>query len=48
MADSGDPIAATSLLATGSFARRAIGGADVARPMQAFKRLVETSLGMLA
>lgn len=34
--------------ATGSFDRRAIDGADGARPMQAFKRLVERPLAMLA
>ena len=39
---------ATILSATGSFDHRAIDGADGARLMQAFKRLVENPLGMLA
>jgi pyruvate dehydrogenase E2 component (dihydrolipoamide acetyltransferase) len=34
--------------ATGSFDRRAIDGADGARLMRAFKRLVENPLAMLA
>jgi pyruvate dehydrogenase E2 component (dihydrolipoamide acetyltransferase) len=34
--------------ATGSFDHRAIDGADGAKLMQAFKRLVEHPLGMLA
>jgi pyruvate dehydrogenase E2 component (dihydrolipoamide acetyltransferase) len=39
---------ATIMSATGSFDHRAIDGADGARLMQAFKRLVEAPLGMLA
>ncbi|HEY0315786.1 MAG TPA: pyruvate dehydrogenase complex dihydrolipoamide acetyltransferase [Sphingomonas sp.] len=39
---------ATVMSATGSFDHRAIDGADGARLMAAFKRLVETPLGMLA
>jgi len=39
---------ATVMSATGSFDHRAIDGADGARLMQAFKRLVEDPLGMLA
>jgi pyruvate dehydrogenase E2 component (dihydrolipoamide acetyltransferase) len=39
---------ATVMSATGSFDHRAIDGADGARQMQAFKRLVENPLGMLA
>ncbi|HEX2763988.1 MAG TPA: pyruvate dehydrogenase complex dihydrolipoamide acetyltransferase [Allosphingosinicella sp.] len=39
---------ATMMTATGSFDHRAIDGADGARLMQAFKRLVEQPLGMLA
>ncbi|HST36131.1 MAG TPA: 2-oxo acid dehydrogenase subunit E2, partial [Allosphingosinicella sp.] len=39
---------ATVMSATGSFDHRAIDGADGARLMQAFKRLVEHPLGMLA
>jgi pyruvate dehydrogenase E2 component (dihydrolipoamide acetyltransferase) len=39
---------ATVMSATGSFDHRAIDGADGARFMQAFKRLVENPLGMLA
>jgi pyruvate dehydrogenase E2 component (dihydrolipoamide acetyltransferase) len=39
---------ATIMTATGSFDHRAIDGADGARLMQAFKRLVESPLGMLA
>jgi pyruvate dehydrogenase E2 component (dihydrolipoamide acetyltransferase) len=39
---------ATVMSATGSFDHRAIDGADGAQLMQAFKRLVETPLGMLA
>ncbi len=39
---------ATVMNATGSFDHRAIDGADGARLMQAFKRLVERPLGMLA
>jgi len=39
---------ATVMTATGSFDHRAIDGADGARLMQAFKRLVENPLGMLA
>ncbi|MGQ0558399.1 MAG: pyruvate dehydrogenase complex dihydrolipoamide acetyltransferase [Sphingosinicella sp.] len=39
---------ATIMSATGSFDHRAIAGADGARLMQAFKRLVEAPLGMLA
>ncbi|MDQ3471330.1 MAG: 2-oxo acid dehydrogenase subunit E2, partial [Pseudomonadota bacterium] len=39
---------ATVMSATGSFDHRAIDGADGARLMQAFKRLVEAPLGMLA
>jgi pyruvate dehydrogenase E2 component (dihydrolipoamide acetyltransferase) len=39
---------ATVMSATGSFDHRAIDGADGARLMQAFKRLVEMPLGMLA
>jgi pyruvate dehydrogenase E2 component (dihydrolipoamide acetyltransferase) len=39
---------ATIMTATGSFDHRAIDGADGARLMQAFKRLVENPLGMIA
>jgi pyruvate dehydrogenase E2 component (dihydrolipoamide acetyltransferase) len=39
---------ATVMSATGSFDHRAIDGADGARLMQVFKRLVEAPLGMLA
>jgi pyruvate dehydrogenase E2 component (dihydrolipoamide acetyltransferase) len=39
---------ATIMTATGSFDHRAIDGADGARLMQAFQRLVENPLGMLA
>ncbi|WP_156681359.1 pyruvate dehydrogenase complex dihydrolipoamide acetyltransferase [Sphingomonas profundi] len=39
---------ATVMSATGSFDHRAIDGADGAQLMQAFKRLVENPLGMLA
>jgi pyruvate dehydrogenase E2 component (dihydrolipoamide acetyltransferase) len=39
---------ATMMTATGSFDHRAIDGADGARLMQAFKRLIEAPLGMLA
>jgi pyruvate dehydrogenase E2 component (dihydrolipoamide acetyltransferase) len=39
---------ATVMSATGSFDHRAIDGADGARLMQAFKRLVEAPLAMLA
>jgi pyruvate dehydrogenase E2 component (dihydrolipoamide acetyltransferase) len=39
---------ATVMSATGSFDHRAIDGADGARLMQAFKRLIESPLGMLA
>jgi pyruvate dehydrogenase E2 component (dihydrolipoamide acetyltransferase) len=39
---------ATLMSATGSFDHRAIDGADGAQLMQAFKRLVEAPLGMLA
>ena len=39
---------ATIMTATGSFDHRAIDGADGAQLMQAFKRLVEKPLGMLA
>ena len=39
---------ATVMSATGSFDHRAIDGADGARLMEAFKRLVENPLGMLA
>jgi pyruvate dehydrogenase E2 component (dihydrolipoamide acetyltransferase) len=39
---------ATVMSATGSFDHRGIDGADGARLMQAFKRLVENPLGMLA
>jgi pyruvate dehydrogenase E2 component (dihydrolipoamide acetyltransferase) len=39
---------ATIMSATGSFDHRAIDGADGAQLMQAFKRLVEAPLGMLA
>ena len=39
---------ATVMSATGSFDHRAIDGADGARLMQAFKRLVENPIGMLA
>jgi pyruvate dehydrogenase E2 component (dihydrolipoamide acetyltransferase) len=39
---------ATVMSATGSFDHRAIDGADGARLMQAFKRLVEKPVGMLA
>ena len=39
---------ATVMSATGSFDHRAIDGADGAKLMQAFKRLVEAPLGMLA
>jgi pyruvate dehydrogenase E2 component (dihydrolipoamide acetyltransferase) len=39
---------ATVMNATGSFDHRAIDGADGARLMQAFKKLVENPLGMLA
>ena len=39
---------ATVMSATGSFDHRAIDGADGARMMQAFKRLIEDPLGMLA
>jgi pyruvate dehydrogenase E2 component (dihydrolipoamide acetyltransferase) len=38
---------ATVMSATGSFDHRAIDGADGARLMQAFKRLMENPLGML-
>jgi pyruvate dehydrogenase E2 component (dihydrolipoamide acetyltransferase) len=39
---------ATVMSATGSFDHRAIDGADGARLMKAFKRLIESPLGMLA
>jgi pyruvate dehydrogenase E2 component (dihydrolipoamide acetyltransferase) len=39
---------ATVMSATGSFDHRAIDGADGAKLMQAFKRLVESPLGMIA
>src|SRR3546814_179610 len=39
---------ATVMSATGSFDHRAIDGADGARLMQVFKKLVENPLGMLA
>jgi pyruvate dehydrogenase E2 component (dihydrolipoamide acetyltransferase) len=39
---------ATIMSATGSFDHRAIDGADGAQLMQAFKRLVESPLGMIA
>jgi pyruvate dehydrogenase E2 component (dihydrolipoamide acetyltransferase) len=39
---------ATVMSATGSFDHRAIDGADGARLMQAFKRLIENPLGLLA
>ena len=39
---------ATVMSATGSFDHRAIDGADGAKLMQAFKRLVENPLAMLA
>ena len=39
---------ATIMSATGSFDHRAIDGADGAKLMQAFKRLVENPIGMLA
>ena len=39
---------ATIMSATGSFDHRAIDGADGAKFMAAFKRLVENPLGMLA
>ncbi len=39
---------ATVMSATGSFDHSAIDGADGARMMQAFKRLVENPLAMLA
>jgi pyruvate dehydrogenase E2 component (dihydrolipoamide acetyltransferase) len=39
---------ATVMSATGSFDHRAIDGADGARLMQAFKRLIEIPIGMLA
>ncbi|GAA3905789.1 pyruvate dehydrogenase complex dihydrolipoamide acetyltransferase [Sphingomonas limnosediminicola] len=39
---------ATVMSATGSFDHRAIDGADGAKMMQAFKRLVENPIGMLA
>ena len=39
---------ATVMSATGSFDHRAIDGADGAQLMQAFKRLVEQPLGMVA
>ena len=39
---------ATIMTATGSFDHRAIDGAVGAQLMQAFKRLVENPLGMLA
>ena len=39
---------ATVMSATGSFDHRAIDGADGAKLMQAFKRLIENPLGMLA
>jgi pyruvate dehydrogenase E2 component (dihydrolipoamide acetyltransferase) len=39
---------ATVMSATGSFDHRAIDGADGARLMQAFKRLIENPLGMIA
>jgi pyruvate dehydrogenase E2 component (dihydrolipoamide acetyltransferase) len=39
---------ATVMCATGSFDHRAIDGAEGAKLMQAFKRLVENPLGMLA
>jgi pyruvate dehydrogenase E2 component (dihydrolipoamide acetyltransferase) len=39
---------ATVMSATGSFDHRAIDGADGAKLMQAFKRLIESPLGMLA
>jgi pyruvate dehydrogenase E2 component (dihydrolipoamide acetyltransferase) len=41
-------IVATVMSATGSFDHRAIDGADGAKLMKAFKRLVENPLGMLA
>jgi pyruvate dehydrogenase E2 component (dihydrolipoamide acetyltransferase) len=44
----GELTVATLMSATGSFDHRAIDGADGARLMQAFKRLVENPLGMLA
>jgi pyruvate dehydrogenase E2 component (dihydrolipoamide acetyltransferase) len=39
---------ATVMSATGSFDHRAVDGADAAQLMQAFKRLVENPLGMIA
>jgi pyruvate dehydrogenase E2 component (dihydrolipoamide acetyltransferase) len=39
---------ATVMSATGSFDHRAIDGADGARLMEAFKKLVENPIGMLA
>ena len=39
---------ATVMTATGSFDHRAIDGADGARLMSAFKRLVEKPLGLVA
>jgi pyruvate dehydrogenase E2 component (dihydrolipoamide acetyltransferase) len=39
---------ATIMSATGSFDHRAIDGADGAQLMQAFKRLVENPLGLVA
>jgi len=41
-------VVATVMSATGSFDHRAIDGADGAKLMKAFKRLVENPLGMLA
>ena len=46
--DDGTLGVATIMSATGSFDHRAIDGADGAQLMQAFKRLVETPLAMLA
>jgi pyruvate dehydrogenase E2 component (dihydrolipoamide acetyltransferase) len=39
---------ATVMSASGSFDHRAVDGAEGAKLMQAFKRLVESPLGMLA
>jgi pyruvate dehydrogenase E2 component (dihydrolipoamide acetyltransferase) len=46
--DDGELTVASVMSATGSFDHRAIDGADGARLMKAFKRLVENPLGMIA
>jgi pyruvate dehydrogenase E2 component (dihydrolipoamide acetyltransferase) len=46
--DDGELTVATVMSATGSFDHRAIDGADGAKLMKAFKRLVENPLGMIA